>query len=278
MRRVIVAGTLALGVAAITAAPAEAVTFTATLNAIRISAQPGQVVTRPFELTLGADQPRTVFTARAEDWWRSEDNTQSFYAPPGRLRRSCASWVSVNPMEAAVAPGGTLKVRVTVAVPSELENGGYWCALTVDEAPDPAAADAGVAVRFLASVSVGIFVYIDPVERAGEIGSVEIARDEAHITLHNRGNTPLTVEGRVEFLRAGVDDGAAPVATAVVPRATVLTEPARMSVLRTVLPTADDLPSGRYLVRAILDIGLDHFIGLEREVDIRRLQGDDGSR
>ena len=277
MRRIIALGTLALAAVAIAADQAEAVTFTATLNTIKISAQPGQVMTRPFELTLGADQPRTVFTARAEDWWRSEDNKQSFYAAPGRLRRSCGPWMSVNPMEAAVEPGGTLKVRVTVAVPSEVESGGYWCALTVDEVPDPASAD-GVAVRFLASVSVGIFVYIDPVERAGEIGDVTISRDEAEITLHNRGNTPLTVEGRVEFVRAGAAGASAPVATVVIPRATVLTEPARTSVLRTALPEAGRLPSGRYLVRAILDIGLEHYIGLERELDVRRPNGDEGSR
>jgi hypothetical protein len=277
MRRIIAVGTLALGVV-LSVDRAEAATFTATLNAIKISAQPGQVVTRPFELTLAADQPRTVFTARAEDWWRSEDNTQSFYAPPGRVRRSCGSWVSVNPMEAAVAPGGTLKIRITVAVPTEVLNGGYWCALTVDEAADPTASDAGVAVRFLASVSVGIFVYIDPVDRAGEIGDVEISRDDAHVTLHNTGNAPLTVEGRVEFRRAGAEETAVPVATIAVPRATVLTEPARMSVLRAALPDAQRLPSGRYLVRAVLDIGLDHYIGLEREVDIRRLLGDEGPR
>jgi hypothetical protein len=277
MRRIIVSGMLAAGVMTIAVHRAEAVTFTATLNAIRISAQPGQVVTRPFELTLGADQPRAVFTAHAEDWWRSEDNRQSFYAPPGRLRRSCGPWVSVNPMEAGVEPGGTLKIRVTVAVPNEVASGGYWCALTVDEAPDPAATDAGVAVRFLASVSVGIFVSIDPVERAGEIGDVAISGDEAQITLHNHGNTPLTVEGRVEFVPADADASTS-VITAVVPRATVLTEPARTTVLRSALPDVTQLPSGRYLVRAILDIGLDHYIGLEREIDISRAQGDERSQ
>jgi hypothetical protein len=276
MRRIIFAGTLLLG-ALVGSGSAEAVTFTATLNSIKISAKPGQVVTRPFELTLAADQPRTVFTAHAEDWWRSEDNTQSFYAPPGRLRRSCGSWVSVNPMEAAVDPGGTLKIRITVSVPTEIENGGYWCALTVDEAPDPTAVE-GVAVRFLASVSVGIFVYIDPVDRVGEIGNVYVSDDAAQITLHNTGNAPLTVDGRVEFVRVAANQEPVSVATVVVPRATVLFEPARTSILKAALPTAEVLPSGRYLVRAILDIGVDHYIGLEREVDIRRLQGDEGSR
>jgi len=270
MGRIIALATLVLALVGGTAQPADAVTFTATLNAIRISAKPGQVVTRPFELTLGADQPRTVFTARAEDWWRSEDSGESFYAPPGRLRRSCGPWVSLNPVESAVEPGGTLKVRVTVAIPAESAAGGYWCALTVDELPDPAAVDAGVAVRFLASVSVGIFVNLDPIERAGEIGDIVIARDETRITLHNQGNAPLSVDGRVEFLPVGAEAAAAPIATVTVPRATVLTEPTRTSVLKAALPDTAHLPSGRYLVRTILDIGLDHYIGLEREMDIRR--------
>jgi hypothetical protein len=97
-------------------AAAEAVTFNATLNSIRINARPGQVVTRTFELTLAPDQNRTVFKAQAEDWWRSEDGKQSFYAPAGRLRNSCGHWVILNPMEAAVEPSGTLKVRITVSV------------------------------------------------------------------------------------------------------------------------------------------------------------------
>ena len=253
----------------------HAVTFNATLNSIRISARPGQVVTRPFELTLAAGEPRTVFAARAEDWWRSEDGKQSFYAPAGRLQRSCGPWVSVNPMQAAVEPGGTLKVRITVAVPVELQAGGYWCALTVDEVPDPSAADTGVAVRFLASVSVGIFVYIDPVERAGDIAEVVVVNDEARITLQNVGNAPLAVEGRVEFLPANAEAAASPVATTTVPRHTVLTEPARIGVLTAALPDAGQLPSGRYLVRTILDIGLDHYIGFEREMEIRRLTGND---
>jgi hypothetical protein len=262
---------VALALATLSVAGAgEAVTFNATLNSIRIAARPGQVVTRPFELTLAKDQPRTVFTARAEDWWRSEDGKQSFYAPAGRLQRSCGPWVSVNPMEAVVDPGGTLKVRITVTVPDEIEPGGYWCALTVDEAERPSAIGADVAMRFLASVSVGIFVYIDPVERDGEIADVSVSDEETRITVHNRGNAPLTVEGRVEFLVADAAEGAAPIATSTLPRSTVLTEPARTSVLSTALPGISQLPSGRYLVRTVLDIGLDHYIGLERELEIRR--------
>lgn len=258
---------LAAGVLA--PAAGEAVTFNATLNSIRITARPGQVVTRAFELTLAPDQNRTVFKAQAEDWWRSEDGKQSFYAPAGRLRNSCGPWISLNPMEASVEPGRTLTVRVTVSVPVEVRPGGYWCALTLDETTDPLAirTTGSVEVRFLASVSVGIFVYIEPVQRSGEIVDLQVSADEARLTLRNSGNSPIVVEGHFEFARPGV---AQPLAKVAISRATVLTEPITTGVLAAALPDPDHLPSGRYIVRAIVDIGLDHYIGVEQEIDIRR--------
>ena len=42
------------------------------------------------------------------------------------------------------------------------------------------------------------------------------------------------------------------------------------AVLAARLPDAAALPSGRYLVRVVLDIGLDHYIGVQREMEIRR--------
>ena len=139
--------------------------FSATLESIEIDARSDQVVTRQFSLTLDKNQPRTHFKAHIEDWWRSEDGRQSFYASPGTLKKSCGNWVSLNPVESAIGGGETLLVRVTVAIPPERAAGGYWCALTVDEIPDPLAPSTGVGVHFVASVSTGIFVYLDPVLR-----------------------------------------------------------------------------------------------------------------
>ena len=56
--------------------------FSATLTSIKVSARPGQVVTRQFQLTLDPGQPRTHFKAKVEDWWRSQDGLQSHYARP----------------------------------------------------------------------------------------------------------------------------------------------------------------------------------------------------
>jgi len=36
------------------------------------------------------------------------------------------------------------------------------------------------------------------------------------------------------------------------------------------LPASTELPTGRYTVRLVLDIGLDHYIGVQRVLDIVR--------
>ena len=242
-------------------------TFQATLESIKIDAQPQQVVTRQFRLTLDPNQRDTRFKAKVEDWWRSEDGKQSFYAEAGSLRHSCARWVRLNPVEATARAGEPLIIRITVTVPQEIPPSGYWCALTVDEVADPAADQGGVGVRFLASVSTGIFVNVGTVNRSARILDLQVGEDEAVVKVRNDGNGPVGIDGRLEFFATG---STAPLATVVLPRATVLTEPTLDGSLTGRLPPAAELPSGRYRVRAVLDFGGAHYLGAEKEVDIVR--------
>ncbi len=261
---------LLLGGLLLLAANAPAIEFTSSFESIKIDGRPGEVVNRDFQLHLAPGGKRVHFTARAEDWWPSEDGSQSFYRPAGTLPRSCGPWITLDPVETAVDAGGTLAIRVTAAVPRAAGPGGYWCVLTVDEVPDPLdASTQGVAVRFQASVSVGIFINLAPVERAVEIREVSVAHGQARLKVCNRGNAPVGAEGRLEFLMPGAQSsGAAPAATAVIPRATVLTDPAPCRIFTAALPAA--LPPGRYLVRALLDIGVDHYVGVQKEMEIGR--------
>jgi hypothetical protein len=248
-------------------AAARAVTFTATLGSIKIAARPGQVLTREFRLTLDADQSKTRFNSYMQDWWRSEDGRQSFYRDPGTLAHSCGRWVTLNPVEIEVQPGGTLITRLTVSVSSEAQPGGYWCVLTVDELPDPLAVQEGVGVRFLASVSIGVFVNVGDIQRDAEIIGVDIIGDAAVVRVRNGGNTPLAIEGRFEFVKPGESE---PTAVINLARNTLLTEPILTGLFSASLPDPSLLPSGRYLVRAIVDYGVDHYIGTQREMDIVR--------
>jgi hypothetical protein len=247
--------------------PVAAVSFKATLTSLKITARPGEVQTREFRLTLDPDQLKTRFTAHMQDWWRSEDGTQSIYEEPGTLARSCGRWVALSPVEIEVMPGETMTTRLTVSVPSVLVPGGYWCVLTVDELPDPLAASEGVGVQFMASVSIGVFVYVGEQQRAAAITAVEIVNDSAVVTLRNDGNTPLAIEGRFEFVKPGAP---APTAVVTLARNLLLTQPISTSAFSARMPDVAVLPPGRYIVRAIIDYGVDHYIGTERELYVAR--------
>src|SRR5262249_26944578 len=158
-------------------------------------------------------------------------------------------------------------VRVTVAIPPERAAGGYWCVLTVDELPDPLAPTVGVGVRFVASVSTGIFIYLDPVKRNAEILDLQTLNNDILVKVRNLGNAPLGVEGRIEFYSGAAQT---PAAVTTLSRSTVLTEPSPDGTITAELPPAAALPAGHYRVRAILDFGGDHYIGAERDIDLAR--------
>lgn len=256
------AAVLALG-----AGPAAALQFSATLDSIRVEARPGETINRSFLLRLAPDEQATRFHSHVEDFWQSEDGTRSFYQPPGTLERSCGPWVTLNPVEREVEAGGVLDVRLTVTVPTAAGPGGYWCALTVDQIADPMAASDGVDVRFLASISVGIFVYLAPIEREVRVLEVEVGAESARLRVANQGNAPVAVEGRFEFLHPETTDAAAIVP---LPRTTLLLEPIASRWIAVPLPDPSQLPTGRYLVRTVIDIGLDHYVGVQREMEVHR--------
>lgn len=258
----------AIGMTVFAPVPAGAITIQASIAPIRVTARAGQVVTTSYELKLQAGEPSAHFKVDVQDWWRSEDGQQSFYAAAGSLGRSCGRWVSANPRASNVAGGETLHVRLSIEVPADVKPGGYWCALTVDELPDPLETTPdGVGVRFLASVSTGIYININPIERGADIVSIDVLSDRAIARLSNTGNAPLNVEGRFEFVKPG---DTAPTAAVELPRNVLLTEPIATGSYAVDLPDRSMLPSGRYLVRLVVDIGLDHYIAVQREVDVVR--------
>lgn len=254
---------MALAILALAAQRAWAIEFTSTINSVKVRVRPGEMVTRKFELHLAGGQQAARFHSHVEDWWQSEDGKQSFYRPPGTLAHSCGNWITLDPVETTVEPGGVLEVRITAAIPRQVAPGGYWCVLTVDELPDPLADQSAIDMRFVASVSTGIFLYVEPVVRDLRVAAVELSARQARITLRNMGNAPVAFAGRIEVLSAG---GGKPVATANIPRLTVLTEPIASRVVTVALPDLGALPAGRYLTQIVLDIGLDHDIGVRKEL------------
>jgi hypothetical protein len=96
---------------------------------------------------------------------------------------------------------------------------------------------------------------------------VQVGSEEAVVKVRNDGNGPVGIDGRLEFFASG---STAPLATVILPRATILTEPSLDGSLTARLPSSPELPAGRYRVRAVLDFGGAHYLGAEKEVDLVR--------
>jgi len=266
-KRILSAVAVAAACISLASAPARALKFDASLAPIKVEGSPGQIASRNFRLTLAKDEQRTQFKVHVEDWWRSEDGRESYYKPPGTIPQSCAPWIKLNPMEAAINAGETLDVRLSISIPKDAKPGGYWCALTTDEVLDPLKVNPeGVGVRFLASLSIGVFVNVGPVNRSAKIIDVQMG-EEASLKVRNDGNCPLRIEGRFEFIPVGQTK---PVARVDFAQTTALYAPINITTMRAQLPDSKVLPSGKYLVRAILDIGLDHYLGVQKEMVITR--------
>jgi hypothetical protein len=246
--------------------PVHAVSFHFSPANITVQARPGEVVNRTLSVTLAPDSPTTHFKTRVEDWWRSEDNERTFYAKAGTIARSCAPWCTVNPVESPVQPGKTLTVKLSIRVPDDVKSGGYWAALTVDEVPDPTRPKpSGVSMVFRASLSVGIYVEIPSATRAARITGVQVKDGRVSVTIVNEGDTPVRVTGTFEFYKPGEHK---PVATAQIGGEPLLPEPINKCTFAAALPDASKLPPGRYRVRVVMDAGLDHLMGAEKDMDI----------
>ncbi len=250
------------------AMPACAISFHFSPTSIMIEARPGQTVNRSLTLTLAKDAGPTQFKARIEDWWRSAENDRTFYAAPGTLKRSCGKWCTINPMETAVGSGNTMTVKLSIRIPDDAKPGGYWTALTIDEVPDPTVSrPEGVAMTFRASLSVGIYIEIPVVTKKARITGVTVDKKVARVTLINEGNTPLRINGSFEFYKIGDDK---PIATITLGGEPLLPEPINTCAFSCALPDAQKLPSGKYKVRVIVEAGLDHLMGAEKEIGILR--------
>jgi hypothetical protein len=259
---------MAVLVLGLLAPEASAISFHFSPGNISVEARAGEIVNRTLSLTLANDASPTHFKTRVEDWWRSPDNERTFYAKPGTIARSCAPWCAVNPVETAVKPGGQMTVKLSIHVPDDVKPGGYWAALTVDEVPDPTQPKpAQVAMIFRASLSVGIYVEVPTATRAARITGVQVAKNRASVTIMNEGNIPLRVTGTFEFYKPGEEK---PVATAQIGGEPLLPEPVNTSTFSTALPDPVKLPPGKYKIRVIMDAGLDHLMGAEKEMEVLR--------
>jgi len=118
------------------------------------------------------------------DWLLNEDG-KIYYLEPGRVSFSCSPWISINPREFTIPPGGNKEVRVTLDIPKI--QGGYWGVVFFEAVPIPSEWTPTIRV----SGRIGLTVYVssgDGLLKRGELTSLIIANKEVKICFKNEGN------------------------------------------------------------------------------------------
>ncbi len=225
---------------------------------------PDSVAQRSAVIIVRNDgRSKTAAVLLVQDWDRSADGAHTFYAP-GTQPGSCASVLSISPLEFTLAPGETRAVQIGV----EGVVNSSCSSLVLVETEERVRDESGGLV--VAIVRTGVNVYAEPWDsRAmGEVSDVELEIAEAShngavagtpllaaVTFRNTGEGHLRGEGHIEIRRG--DD----TVLATLPLPELQTLPGGAMTARVALPAL----KGVYRLRAVVNYGGSRSAAAERE-------------
>lgn len=170
---------------------------------LEIKAKPGAAQTKSVKVANQGSVPVNITTSIA-DYSIRPNNTFVFYQP-GHQTYSSSKWVTVDQPAFTLAPGEAKMVKITMAVPSQVEVGGHYASVFFQTA-GPKVAKTGV--RIVARIGVLLLSTIGnarDIVRDGYIKDFTTAnpwwsRDaKPRLVFHNNGNVHLTLKGHVAF-------------------------------------------------------------------------------
>ena len=123
---------------------------------LQLHVMPGAEYTEAVEvLNLGEEPVR--MHAYLEDWFMDEVGTPIFRTA-ATMTTSASPWITSAPSDFLLEPGETEHVRFTVRVPEDAEDGGYHCAIILEnlpiKTPDPRERNVQVRGR------IGTMIYV----------------------------------------------------------------------------------------------------------------------
>jgi P pilus assembly chaperone PapD len=210
---------------------------------------------------------RAQATIKLEDWDRSEDGGNRFFAA-GTHPQSCAKALKVFPLSLSLAAGESQAVRIDLD-PALGDSAARecWSVVLVESAvPEPNPSGRTLVYR----IRTGLKVYAMPagLTANGEVSDVAVrsvasgpsAQDTVEVAFQNTGTKHVVARGRVEIRRP--DNTTAAVVE--LPPAYAL--PGATMRVKAALPA---LAVGRYVVLAVLDYGGAEIAAAQLEHEVR---------
>jgi len=210
---------------------------------------------------------RAQATIKIEDWDRSEDGGNRFFAP-GTLPQSCAAALKLFPLTLSLGPGESQAVRIDMdaAAARAMTARECWSVVLVESAVPEGSSNGRTLVYRLRS---GMKVYVMPASLTaeGQVTDVAIhsagsagAKDTVEVAFQNTGTKHVVGRGRVEIRRP--DNTTA----AVVDLPFTYALPGATMRVRAALPA---LAVGRYVVLAVMDYGGAEIAAAQLEHEVR---------
>jgi P pilus assembly chaperone PapD len=211
---------------------------------------------------------RAQATMKLEDWDRSEDGGNRFFAA-GTHPQSCSKALKVFPLTLSLAPGESQAVRVDLdpSAARDLNARECWSLVLVESAVPETNSNGRTLVY---RIRTGLKVYAMPANLIadGQVADVAIhsgpqapnAKDTVEVAFQNTGTKHVIARGRVEFRRP--DNTTAAIVD--LPFAYAL--PGATMRVRAALPA---LTAGRYVVLAVMDYGGAEIAAAQLEHEVR---------
>lgn len=243
-----------------------------------VSAQSGVGVSPPrAELTMPAgsqltstvrvDNPSSRLTLDVEAYLADliiAPDGGNLFLDGGSHPRSLAPWTAVNSLNFTVQPATVDTVTYTITAPEDAAPGTYWGVLFFESRTPAPEGQGGMGVSTLVRVGHIIYVTIGQATLEGRIvGLGYDARSgpgAVRLTFQNSGNGLMRMDGRVE-VRSMTGELVATQTLQGVASLPGLTHDL-------VVPLADPLPTGEYVILAVLDYGAATVIAGEGQVQV----------
>lgn len=241
----------------VSAAPAAAqISVEVSPLRMELAAGPGSTTTQGITVTNAGKEPIRV-RGRVTDWDLSRDGAPQFESAVEGGPYSATSWVRIAPPEHIVEPGKEAIVRVSLAVPANIEPGGYRTGVLFEFGPatgDPVGR--GREVMFKSRIATLLYVNIGQPPMAAELTDLRqrITGQQLQIvaTIKNTSRRSVRTKGSlILYDQAGRNVREVPV-----PDVPFLPESEREVAIVVADPQKTALAAGEYRVELRIDVGL----------------------